>query len=174
MIRSFDGKVPEVAESAYVDEAAVVIGDVVVGEEASVWPNATLRGDSQRIVVGERANVQDNAVLHENTVLERNVTVGHSAIVHGATVAEGAMIGINAVVLEDAHVGENAVVGAGAVVTEGTEIPPAMLALGAPAEPKTELDPPPTVVPPERYDKTPAETYVELGRRYEETSERVD
>lgn len=166
MIRTFRGTEPEIDGSAYVDEAAVVIGDVVVGADASVWPNATLRGDGGRIVVGEGSNVQDGAVLHEHAVLEPGVTVGHNAIVHAATVAEGALVGMNATVLDGAHVGEDAVVGAGAVVTEGIDVPPATLVAGVPAEPTADLDDPPSTAP--------AEHYVELANRYGETSERVD
>ncbi|NHN61561.1 MULTISPECIES: gamma carbonic anhydrase family protein [Halorussus] len=166
MIRSFDGTTPQIADSAYVDEAAVVIGDVVIEAEASVWPNATLRGDSDRIVVGAGANVQDNAVLHEDAVLEPETTVGHSGIVHAATVAEGALVGMNAVVLDDARIGEDAIVGAGAVVTEGTEVPTETLVTGIPAASKAELDEP--------RSATTAEHYVELANRYEETSRRIE
>jgi len=166
MLRSFEGTTPSVAESAYVDPAAVVVGDVVLEGEASVWPNATLRGDNGRIVVGEGANVQDNAVLHEDAVLEPSVTVGHSAIVHAATVAEAALVGMNAVVLDDAHVGERAVVAAGSVVTEEAEIPPETLAVGAPASVKTDLEDPDTAVA--------AKHYRELATRYEESAERIE
>ena len=166
MIRSFDGVEPEIAASARVDETAVVTGDVVLRADASVWPNATLRGDAGRIVVGEGSNVQDNAVMHEGGELGPNVTVGHSAIVHAATVAEGGLVGMNAVVLNDAHVGEEAIVGAGSVVTEGTEVPPGTLVTGAPATVKTELEDPPGA--------EAAEHYAELADRYEETSERLD
>ncbi|ADB61602.1 transferase [Haloterrigena turkmenica DSM 5511] len=166
MLRSFDGTEPQVADSAYVDEAAVVIGDVVVEAEASVWPNTTLRGDHGRIVVGEGANVQDNAVLHEDAALEPHSTVGHSAIVHDATVGERALVGMNATVLDGAHVGAGAVVAAGSVVTEGTEVPPQTLVAGAPAEPKTEIDDP--------HLEATADRYVELSRKYAETSERLD
>jgi len=166
MIRSFEGTEPQVAESARVDETAVVTGDVVLRADASVWPNATVRGDAGRVVVGEGSNVQDNAVMHEGGELGPDVTVGHSAIVHAAHVAEGALVGMNAVVLNDAHVGERAVVGAGSVVTEGTEVPPETLVTGAPASVKTELDEPPGAAP--------AEHYVELAERYDATSERLD
>lgn len=166
MLRSFDGMEPQVADSAYVDETAVVIGDVVIEAEASVWPNTTLRGDHGRIVVGDGANVQDNAVLHENATLEPFATVGHSAIVHDATVGERGLVGMNAVVLDDAHVGERAVVAAGSVVTEGTDVPPATLVAGSPAEPKTDLDDP-------RLEAT-ADRYVELSRRHAATSERLE
>jgi carbonic anhydrase/acetyltransferase-like protein (isoleucine patch superfamily) len=157
---------PDVADSAYVDEAAVVVGDVVIEAEASVWPNATLRGDHGQVVVGEGANVQDNAVLHEDTVLEPSVTVGHSAIVHAATVATGALVGMNAVVLDDARVGERAVVGAGSVVTEGTDLPAGTLAVGTPAEVRRELDDP--------APDAAADHYRELATRYEETGRRLD
>jgi carbonic anhydrase/acetyltransferase-like protein (isoleucine patch superfamily) len=166
VIRTFDGIEPQIAESAYVDDAAVVVGDVVVEAEASVWPNTTLRGDSGQVVVGAGANVQDNAVLHEEAVLEPGTTVGHGAIVHAATVAEGALVGMGAVVLDGAHVGEDAVVGAGAVVTEGTDVPPATLVTGTPAEPTADLEDPPSTAP--------ADYYTALARRHEETSERVD
>ncbi|SFC55984.1 Carbonic anhydrase or acetyltransferase, isoleucine patch superfamily [Halobiforma haloterrestris] len=166
MLRSFEGSEPDVADSARVDETAVVIGDVVLEADASVWPNATLRGDHGRIVVGEGANVQDNAVLHEDAELEPYATVGHSAIVHDATVGERALVGMNAVVLDGARVGEGAVVAAGSVVTEGTEVPPSTLVAGSPAEPKTEVDDP-------RLEAT-ADRYVELATRHEEGSERLD
>ena len=166
MLRSFDGTTPQVADSAYVDESAVVIGDVVVEDEASVWPNATLRGDHGRIVVGEGANVQDNAVLHEEATLEPRSTVGHGAIVHDATVAERGLVGMNATVLDGATVGERAVVAAGSVVTEGTEVPPATLVAGSPAEVKTEIDDP--------HLEATADRYVELADRHATESKRVD
>lgn len=166
MIRSFDGMTPQIADSAYVDEAAVVIGDVVVEDNASIWPNTTVRGDNGRIVVGADANVQDNAVLHEDAVLGPETTVGHSAIVHAATVGEGALVGMNAVVLDDVHVGQEAIIGAGSVVTEGTDVPPATLMVGTPARPKAELEDPET--------REAAAHYAELATRYEETSERLD
>jgi carbonic anhydrase/acetyltransferase-like protein (isoleucine patch superfamily) len=166
MIRAVDGLEPQIADSAYVDEAAVVIGDVVVEADASVWPNTTIRGDHGQIVVGERSNVQDNAVLHEDTVLAPEVTVGHSAIVHACTVERGALVGMNATVLDGATVGEGAVVGAGSVVTEGTEVPPETLVVGSPAEVKTELDSPVTDVTVEHYAR--------LSTTYEQTGQTLD
>lgn len=165
MIRSVDGTSPDIAESAYVDEAAVVVGDVVLESEASVWPNASIRGDAGRIVIGKGANVQDNAVLHEGGIIGAHSTVGHSAIVHGATVAEGALIGMNATVLDGVDIGANAVIGAGAVVTEGTNVPPATLVTGIPAEPKADLEEP--------LGAIAAEHYVELAERYDQTSHRI-
>ncbi|NGM67710.1 gamma carbonic anhydrase family protein [Natronolimnobius sp. AArcel1] len=165
MLRSFEGTSPQIADSATVDETAVVIGDVIVESDASIWPNATIRGDHGRIVIGERANVQDNAVLHEQTTLEAATTVGHSALVHDATVCEGGLVGMNATVLDGATVGERAVVAAGSVVTEGMTIPPETLVAGAPAEVKTTLEDP--------HLEATADRYVELATRHAETSERL-
>jgi carbonic anhydrase/acetyltransferase-like protein (isoleucine patch superfamily) len=168
VLRSFEGVEPRVAESAYVDDAAVVIGDVEVGPEASVWPNTTLRGDHGRVVVGEGANVQDGATLHETVEIEPYATVGHAAVVHDATVRERAMVGMGSVVLDDAVVGERALVGAGAVVTEGTEVPPETLVAGTPAEVVKTVDP-------EASPWTTAgERYVDLSRRHATGSERLE
>ena len=166
MIRSFEGAVPAIADSAYVDEAAVVVGDVTVGEEANVWPNATIRGDSGPIRVGARATVQDNTVLHGEVDLAENAAVGHGGVVNQATVGEDALVGINATVLDDADVGDRAIVAAGAVVTEGTVVPPETLVAGVPAEHRKDLD----------GDETSARApyYAELGDRHRRNSEPVD
>lgn len=163
MLRSFDGKEPQIAESAYVDPAAVVIGDVRIGPDASIWPNAVLRGDIGTIEIGEGANVQDNATLHEDAVLEPFVTVGHGAVVHDATVRERSLIGMNAVVLDDAVIGEKSIVAAGSVVTEGTAVPSGVLVAGAPAKVKFELD--------DSGWFAAGDRYVELSKRHAETSQ---
>lgn len=165
MIRSFEGTVPDVHETAFVAESAVVIGAVTLGADASVWPNATLRGDDGRITVERGANVQDNAVCHEPTVIGEEATVGHSAVVHAAEVGPRAMVGMNAVVLDDAVVGEEAMVGAGSVVTEGTEIPPSTLAAGTPAEVVKEVE--------DSVWAYAGQAYIDLATRHAETSEVV-
>ena len=165
MRRSFDGTDPQIADDAYVDDTAVVIGDVVIESEASVWPNVTLRGDYGRITVGERANVQDNAVCHENAVIATGATVGHGAIVHDATVESGALVGMNATVLDGARVGEGAVVAAGSVVTPGTVIEPSTLVAGVPAAPIGDAD--------DDVAAT-ADRYVDRARRHRETAVRLD
>lgn len=166
VLRSFEGTEPTVHDSAYVDEQAVVIGDVTLEAEASVWPNVTLRGDHGPIVLREGANVQDNAVCHEGTTIGPHATVGHTAIVHAATVEERAMVGMGAVVLDDATVGERALVGAGSVVTEGTDVPPETLVAGSPAEVIKEVPDSPWAAAGDRY--------VELSRQYMESGERLD
>lgn len=146
MLYALEAKIPQVHPTAFVAESAVVVGEVVIEEGASVWFQAVVRGDLERVVVGARSNVQDGAVLHADPgfpcLLGPSVTVGHRAVVHGAVVEEGALIGIGAVVLNGARIGKHAVVGAGAVVAPGVEIPAGMLALGVPARPVRPTDPP--------------------------------
>lgn len=129
---------PMVDPSAYVHPAASVLGLVTLGARASVWPGAVLRGDGDRIVIGEESNVQDGVIIHVDpglpTIVGRRVTVGHRAVLHGCTVEDGALIGIGALVLNRAVIGAGALVGAGAVVTEGMVVPPGALVLGMPAK----------------------------------------
>jgi len=119
-----------------VHDAATVIGRVCLGRDASVWPNATIRGDTDWITVGEATNIQDGAVLHADEgwpcAVGRAVTVGHLACVHGCTVEDEVLIGIGAVVLNGCRIGCGSIVGAGAVLPEGTEVPPGSLVLGTP------------------------------------------
>jgi carbonic anhydrase/acetyltransferase-like protein (isoleucine patch superfamily) len=137
VIREYAGKTPRLGARVYLAETAAVIGDVVLGDDASVWYNSVVRGDCHFIRIGERTNVQDNCAVHVTeeypTILEAEVTLGHGAIVHGAVVRRGALIGIRATVLNGAEVGESALVGAGALVTPRTVVPPRTLWLGAPA-----------------------------------------
>ncbi|WP_251331101.1 gamma carbonic anhydrase family protein [Haloplanus pelagicus] len=165
VLRAVDGVEPTIHEDAYVDDAAVVIGDVTLEPDASVWPNATLRGD-QPIVIREGANVQDNAVCHEDAVVGRHATVGHTAIVHAATVEERALVGMGAIVLDDATVGERAIVAAGSVVTEGTDVPPETLVAGTPAEVIKEI--------PDSSWQEAADHYVEKADLYAGTSTVVE
>jgi carbonic anhydrase/acetyltransferase-like protein (isoleucine patch superfamily) len=138
LVREFAGKAPRLGARVYLAETAAVIGDVVLGDDVSVWYNSVVRGDCHYIRVGARTNIQDNCAIHVTehtypTVLEEEVTLGHGAIVHGAVVRRGALIGIRATVLDGAEVGESAFVGAGALVTPRTIVPARTLWLGAPA-----------------------------------------
>ncbi|WP_336345534.1 gamma carbonic anhydrase family protein [Halalkalicoccus ordinarius] len=166
MIRSFDGVVPEIADSAYVDESAVVIGDVTIESEASVWPGAVLRGDHGAITVGEGANVQDNATLHEGVEIGPYTTVGHNAIVHAAITRVRSLVGMGAIVLDDVTVGEESIVGANSLVTEGTEVPERTLVAGTPAEVVKELD--------DARWAAAADRYVENARAHAERSEVIE
>ena len=125
-------------EDAFVAPGATVRGHVRIAGGASVWFGAVIRGDTERVVIGERSNIQDLSVLHADPGypcrIGDDVTVGHAAVVHGATIGDGALIGIRAVVLNGAKVGVGAIVGAGALVTEGCEIPDGHLAVGVPAK----------------------------------------
>lgn len=136
MIRSVDGLVPEIASSAYVDDRATVIGDVSIGENASLWPGVVARGDAGRIEIGEGVNLQDNAICHEDAVIDPYVTVGHAAIVHAAHVEERCIVGMNSVVLDNAEIGHHSIVAAGSVVTENTKVEPYSLVVGTPAKVK--------------------------------------
>src|SRR5215207_3202858 len=140
----FEDKRPLVADDAFIAPTAVLIGDVVVEEGASVWFGAVLRGDFNRIVVGAGTSVQDNSVLHTNeelpTTIGRNVTVGHLSLLEGCTVEDGALIGMGSIVLNRARVGRRAMLAAGSVVGEGGEIPPEVLAAGVPAQIKKSLE----------------------------------
>jgi gamma-carbonic anhydrase len=145
MIRPFGSVHPQIHSSAYVDESAQVIGDVHLGAEASIWCNATVRGDMYYIRIGNRSNVQDNSVIHTRTgshptILEDEVTVGHSVTLHGCYIEQGALIGIGSIVLDDVRVGARSLVAAGSLLTPGTIIPPRSLVMGAPAKVKRPLD----------------------------------
>ncbi len=168
VFRTFDGTTPTVHDSAYVDDQAVVIGDVVVDKHASVWPNATLRGDDGTVRVGAESSIQDNAVLHEGPEVGQRVTVGHSAIVHGCDVGDETLVGMNATVLTGAEIGERCIVAAGAVVREGETVPPDTLVGGVPATPIKDLS---TV---DRRDGDGVSYYSRLARKHRETSRVVD
>lgn len=133
---ALDGHRPQVAESAFVAPAAVVVGRVRVGARSSVWYGSVLRGDDEEIVIGEDSNVQDLSMMHADpgfpAVLGDRVTVGHRAIVHGATVEDDVLIGMGAILLNGARIGSGSVVAAGAVVTPGTEVPEGSLVAGLP------------------------------------------
>ena len=162
---SFDGKQPRVARDVFVAPSADLIGDVVVEERASIWFGAVLRGDFSSIVIGAGSSVQDNVVVHcaagLPTVVGRNVTIGHGALLEGCVIEDGAVIGMGAVVLQRARVGSGSMVAAGAVVREGQEIPAGVVAAGAPAVIKKELD-----GSAREWVESAARQYQELRARY--------
>ena len=129
---------PRLGQGVYVARGAVVVGDVTLGDFSSVWYNAVLRGDINRIVVGRHTNIQDNAVLHLESelpcLLGDYVTVGHAAIVHACTVGDETLVGMGSVILDGARIGRQCLIGAKALVTPRTQIPDGSLVLGAPAK----------------------------------------
>ena len=138
-----DRKVEFLGSEWFIAESASVIGSVIIEHQASVWFNVVIRGDSELITIGERANVQDGAVLHADPgaplVLGRNVSVGHNATLHGCTVGDGTLIGINSVVLNHAAIGRESIVGANTLVPEGKSFPDGALILGTPGRVVREL-----------------------------------
>ena len=142
-ILEFDGRLPDIDESAFLADGCVVIGRVEIAKDVGIWFNAVLRGDGELIRVGEGSNIQDGAILHTDPgfpcTVGPDVTVGHNAILHGCQIEKGATIGMGATVLNGALVGEGALVAANALVLENFEIPPRTLVAGVPAKPRKEL-----------------------------------
>ncbi|GMR20105.1 MAG: gamma carbonic anhydrase family protein [Gammaproteobacteria bacterium] len=149
-IRSYKDMFPDIAESAYVDEQACVIGDVVLGEDSSVWPMAVIRGDVHYIRIGARSNIQDGTVVHVThpyndqpqgfTVsIGDDVTIGHNVTVHGCTIGNECLIGIGSTILDGAIIHERVLLGAGSLVTEGKELMSSYLYMGRPAKKVREL-----------------------------------
>jgi carbonic anhydrase/acetyltransferase-like protein (isoleucine patch superfamily) len=139
LIRSVRGFTPVFGEDCFLAETAVVIGDVVVGNDCSIWYGAILRGDVNSIRIGNSVNIQDGAVLHtlyQKSVIEigDNVTIAHNAVIHGAKIANNVLIGIGAVILDHAEIGENSIIAAGAIVLTGTKIEPGSIYAGNPAK----------------------------------------
>ena len=164
---------PHIAATAWVADSAEVIGRVSLGEGASVWYGAVLRGDNEWITIGARSNVQEAAVMHTDMgsalTLGEDVTVGHQATLHGCTIGDGSLIGIQAVVLNGAKIGRNCLVGAGAVVTEGKEFADNSLIVGSPAKLVRELTPEQIA----RMHLGVAH-YVENARRHQRGLRRID
>ena len=144
-IYELDGVAPRVAASAWVADTAQVIGNVVLGENASVWFGTVVRGDTEAITIGAGTNIQDASVLHADfgqpLVIGERVTVGHQVMLHGCTIGDETLIGIGAIVLNGARIGKNCLVGAGALVTEGKEFPDGSMIIGSPAKAVRELSP---------------------------------
>ena len=171
-IYELDGRKPDIAESAWVADSAQVMGDVTLGEGASIWFGAIARGDSDRIVVGAGSNIQDGSVLHADegmplTVGER-VTVGHQVMLHGCTIGDESLIGIGAIVLNGVKIGKNCLVGAGSLVTEGKEFPDGSMIIGSPAKVVRQLTP-------EQIEglRKSAQHYVENARRFRQGLKKI-
>lgn len=138
IILPYNGKRPRIAASAFIAPTAVIVGDVEIGEQASVWFGAVIRADIEPVRIGARSNVQDNCVIHTDAgapaIIGADVSLGHGVIFHGATAYDGALIGMGATLLNRAEVGAGSILAAGALLPEGKSIPPGQLALGSPAK----------------------------------------
>lgn len=159
---------PRIADSAYIDVSAQVIGDVAIGERSSIWLNVSIRGDVNYIRVGDETSIQDNTVLHVDRelypcIVGNRVTVGHRVVLHGCEVGDDVLIGIGAVVLNGAKIGAGAVVAAGALVPENMEVPPGTVVMGMPARVRREV----TAEERERFHKN-CNGYVQLSSIYKE------
>ena len=139
MIKSFNRKTPKIAASAFISEAAYIVGDVEIGEDSSVWPGAVIRGDSGRVVIGRATAIEDNCVVHSgkpgegDTFIGDMVNVGHGAVIHGRKIGNNVLVGINAVILHGAEIGNFCLIGAGCVVSEGMIVPDNSFVVGVPA-----------------------------------------
>lgn len=171
-IRTFNNITPTIADSAYIDEAAVVIGDVTIGEDTSVWPMVSIRGDVHKITIGARTNIQDGSVLHVTSdnrftpggfslSIGDEVTIGHGAIIHACTIESLTLVGMGATVLDGAIIHHRVMVGAGSLVSPGKELESGYLYLGSPAKKIRPLKPQELA-----YLEFSSEHYMELKNRY--------
>lgn len=146
MIRSYRGRLPQIAASAYVDPQAVVIGDVTIGEDSSVWPCTVIRGDVNWVRIGARTNLQDGAICHVMRdewplLLGDDVTIGHGCVLHGCTIESRCLIGMGAIILNGAKIGAGTIIAAGTLVPEGVQVPPGSLFMGHPGKFRRALTP---------------------------------
>ena len=144
MLRRYRDRFPAVDPTAYIDESAQVIGDVVIGAESSVWMNVVIRGDVNTIRIGRRTNIQDATVVHvmretHPTAIGDEVTIGHGAIVHGCTIGSRVLVGMGVLILNGATIGEDVILAAGSLITEGAIVPPRSLVMGRPGVVKRAL-----------------------------------
>ena len=166
VLRSYNGHRPVIGRDVFLAETCALIGDVTVGDNASIWYSTVLRGDVMPIVIGQRTSMQDGTIVHTTTgkfaaVVGNDCTIGHGVILHGCTVEDWCLIGMGSTILDGARIGRGSLVGAGALVTPGTDIPPGSLVIGSPAKVKRPI-----------HDKEReqidygAKHYVELAARY--------
>ena len=139
MIKYFENKQPHLGENVYISETAMVIGDVILGDEVNIWFGAVLRGDMHYIKIGNRTNIQDNSVVHVTTGVSptnigNGVTVGHGAIIHGCTIEDDCLIGMGAIIMDDAVIGTGSLIGASALIPPNMIIPPNSLVVGSPGK----------------------------------------
>lgn len=159
---------PELGEEVFIAPNAYVTGSVTVGDRCSIWFGASVRGDMERITIGDETNIQDNVTVHVDfgtpTIIGKRVTVGHNAVLHGCVVEDGALIGMGSVILNGAVIGSDSLVAAGSLITQGTEIPPRSLVMGSPGKVVKTLDEDEIPVKSEMY-----RSYLALAGQYRES-----
>jgi len=175
MTREFGGIRPTIDHSAFIADTAVIIGDVHIGSQSSIWFNTVVRGDVNAIHIGSRTNIQDLCILHVSgeregrpgspLVIGSDISVGHGVTLHGCTIEDGAFIGMNAVILDNCRIGRGAMVAAGSLLTEGTQVPPGTLWMGSPARYRREI----AAADRERMEKTTA-SYLRLSLSYRDSA----
>lgn len=143
MIKGLEEKIPNIHKSCFVTENAAVVGDVVIGENTSVWYGVCIRSDMDKTVIGKNTNIQENSTLHNDfgipTIVGDEVTIGHNCVIHGCKVSNNVLIGMGSVILNGAEIGENTIIGAGSLVTQNKKIPSGVLCMGSPAKVVREL-----------------------------------
>jgi len=141
MIRAVNGKSPKIASSAFVSEAAYIVGDVEIGENSSVWPGAVIRADFGKIIIGKNTSVEDNSVIHGGTEVSigDNIVIGHGAVIHCRRIGDNVLVGNNATILDNAEIGEYCIIGASCLVPPDTKIPERSVTIGVPARVKSQL-----------------------------------
>ncbi|ADQ40124.1 transferase hexapeptide repeat containing protein [Caldicellulosiruptor acetigenus I77R1B] len=165
MIVTYKGKIPKIAPSAFVAENAVIIGDVEIGENSSVWFGCVLRCEENRIIIGKNTNIQDLTTIHTDhccsVIIGDNVTVGHNVVLHGCEIGNNVLIGMGSIIMNGSKIGDNCLIGAGSLITQNTVIPPNTLVFGRPAKVIRELTP-------EEIEKIAisAKEYIELSNEY--------
>ncbi|MGO1712611.1 MAG: gamma carbonic anhydrase family protein [Senegalia sp. (in: firmicutes)] len=167
MIKDFEEFSPVIDKSCFISKSSDIIGQVFVGKDSNIWYQTVLRGDINKIVIGQNSNIQDGTIIHVEknipTIIGDNVTIGHKAIIHGCNIENNVLIGMGAIILNGAKIEENALIGAGSLVTEGKIIPKGTLALGSPAKVIRKL----TDDEIENLKKS-AKNYVELSKKHKE------
>ncbi|MBN2169660.1 MAG: gamma carbonic anhydrase family protein [Actinobacteria bacterium] len=168
----FEGKIPTVAGSCYIDDTAVIIGDVEIGENCFIGPGAKIKGDYGRIIIGEGSSIQDNCVVHVRpkyeTVVGSHVTVGHGAILHGAKIGDYTVVGMGAIIPDFTEVGEYCVVAEGSVIASGTNIPAKSVVMGVPGKVKAKVD-----EEMEEYCRANAEFYQDFAQRCRKNLKKI-
>jgi carbonic anhydrase/acetyltransferase-like protein (isoleucine patch superfamily) len=165
MIKEFNNKKPMIDKSCYISESVDIIGEVVIEKNVNIWFGTRIRGDMNKIYIGENSNIQENSVVHVDSHCEtnigKNVTIGHGAIIHGCIISENVLVGMGSIILNGAKIGKNTIIGAGSLVPQGKEYEEGVLILGSPAKVIRKL----TEAEIKGIERS-ANNYVELSKKY--------